>query len=470
MKSITSIKRAFAAALAVIMILLVGCVNDGPEPTDPANLGKKHNLSFVVIDDSNWDKTVTLGNYTYTIHVNLNEDNTLEVVGTCTGEALAQGGGQGGGMGSDGAEADTTPSTEGSDSGEGESNGAESTPTTEAPAPTESTPATEGSDSGEGESQPTESTPATEGGNDSENGEQGNQGGQEGGESTPATTTPPMSDEDKKAQSFTQSGTWVYEKGLGYTITIEGVTTKTNYEKESGRTYFFFEIKHGKDADGNDITTGVIQFAAKDTGFRADLTDDYVRWEDRDAEVTFFAANNTTGGNNSSTRLWILPNGQAASLVYSGTSYTYKMGTWTKADNQNITVSIGGSDYLCAYCDTAGKEGYRVTYNSQLIYSRDDVEYVATDFDGTVVKSLQCAEGDYTLDLTSKGMALLMEVATNSDSKSGSYTEEGGVLTVVMGSDTFVSEGNTITISWTVSSGSDGSGTNETYSRTFNLE
>ena len=467
MKSITSIKRAFAAVLAVIMILLVGCGgNDGPEPTDPANLGKKHNLSFVIIDDGNWDKEVTLGDYTYTIHVNLLEDGKLEVVGTCTGEALAQGGANQGGAGSDGAEAESTPATEGSDSGEGETtDGAESTPATEAPAPTESTPATEGSDSGEGESTPATTAPAaTEGGNDSENGEQGNQGGQEGGESTPATTKPPMSDEDKKAQSFTQSGTWVYEKGLGYTLTINGVTTKTNYEKESGRTYFFFEIKNGE------ASTGLVQFAAKDTGFRADMGEDYTRWEDRDAEVTFFKANNTTGSNNSSTRLWVLPNGQAASLVYSGSSYTYKMGTWTKADNQNITVTIDGSDYLLAYCDTVGKEGYRVTYNSQLMYSRDDVEYVATDFDGAIVKSLKCAEGDYTLDLTSKGVAMLMEVAANSSKTTGTYVEEGGVLSVTMAGSTFVSEGNTITISISITTGDQSSGTTETIERTFTLE
>ena len=458
MKSITSIKRAVAVILAAIMILLVGCgTNEPAGNTDPANNGNSTNLSFAIIDDTNTDKEVTLGNYTYTIHVNLLADGKLEVVGTCTGEALAAGGGDAGGMGSDGAEADSTPATsapagtEGSDSGEGES-----TPATEAPAASE--PAgTEDSNGGE--------TQATEG----ENSEGGEQGGNEGGETTPATTTPPMSDADKAAQNFTQSGTWVYEKGLGYTITIEGVTTKTNYEKESARTYFFFEIKHGKDANGNDITTGLVQFAARDTGFRADMGEDYTRWEDRDAEVTFFAANNTTGGNNSSTRLWVLPNGQAASLVYSGSSYTYKLGTWTKADNGNITVNIDGTDYTCAYCDTAGKEGYRVTYSSQLMYSRDDVEYVNTDFDGAIVKILTCAEGDYTLDLTSKGIALLNDVATGESKSSGTYTEEGDVLTVILGGTTYTSENGTIAISLTISNPDDSSGGGETITRTFNL-
>ena len=392
MKSIISMKRTLAVFLVVCMILLAGCNQTPPVNTDPGNVEKSHNLNFVIVDDTNLDKEITLGDYKYTIAINLKEDGSLEVVGTCTGRVETQAGGQQGGQ-------------------QG------------------------GSGGGQEETEPTD----------------------------PPETIPPLTAAEKEALKFTQTGTWAYEKGYGYTITIGDQTTKTHYDKASARQCFFIELVH------QGVSTGLLEFQAKDTSFRGDMAADYVRWEDREAQIYFYYANTNTGNNPNSTRLWVLPNGQAASLVYSGSSYTYKRGTWTQEANGNVNINIGGSVTTCYYCSETGKEGYRVSYNNQTIYSRTDVEYTLADFDGVVVKSLKCSEGDITLDLTSKGYAVLMQGQTSK--ASGTYTEANGVLTVVVAGQTYVSEGNIIAMNVTISSTNEcGCESQETVNRTFYLD
>ena len=267
------------------------------------------------------------------------------------------------------------------------------------------------------------------------------------GETTGATEAPateaPMTDAEKAAKNFTKTGTWTLEAGYGYTLTIDGYTTKTNWDKASGRHYFYADINH----DG--ASTGLIQFQGKDSGFRNEVAADYEDFEVRDAEVIFTASGTTTTGNASQTNLYLEKDGSANSVVISGSSTTYTRGSWVKNENGSLTVSIGGSDYDVAYCDIAGKEGYRITYSSSTMYctlSGAEIEYTDEDFNGKVIATLQCAEQDYTLELTEKGFAVLKE--NGAVSSTGSYTKDGDVYTVSIAGGIFVSEGNLITISY----------------------
>ena len=293
----------------------------------------------------------------------------------------------------------------------------------------------------------------------------GQQSGSEGGETeeteAPATEAP-LTDAEKAAKNFTKTGTWTYEAGYGYTLTIDGYTTKTNWDKASGRHYFYAEVNH----DG--ASTGLIQFQGKDSTFRNEVAADYEDFEIRDAKIIFTASGNTATGNASQTNLYLEKDGTANSVAVSGSSTTYTRGTWVENANKSITVTIGGSEYVAAYCDVAGKEGYRITYSSSTMYytlSGAEVEYTDEDFNGKVIATLQCAEQDYTLELTEKGFAVLKQ--NGAVDSTGSYTKDGDVYTVSIAGGTFVSEGNTITISYEKQG--DSSNTT-TVSRLFNLD
>ena len=156
-------------------------------------------------------------------------------------------------------------------------------------------------------------------------GQQGGSGQQE--ETQPPETQPPMSDAEKEAANFTKTGSWTLEKGYGYTVTLDGETTKTNYDKASARHIFYVNVKNGNES------AGLVEFQGKDTNFRKELAADYQDFEVRDAEYVFEAY--TIGNNNpNSTHLYLEKDGTANALTYQGSSPTYKRGTWKKnADN-----------------------------------------------------------------------------------------------------------------------------------------
>ena len=82
---------ALGCLLAGSLCVLTGCGPKEDEPGDPDAAV----LNFVATDGTNWDASVTIAQKTYNLSMDLNADKTLELVGTCTGEA--QQGGSGGG-------------------------------------------------------------------------------------------------------------------------------------------------------------------------------------------------------------------------------------------------------------------------------------------------------------------------------------------------------------------------------------
>lgn len=206
---------ALSCVLAGSLCLFAGC-----EPSDdPGEEKDGPVLNFVATDSTNWDASVTFAEKAYNLSMDLNADNTLALVGTCTGEAQQGGGGSGGPGGSD------------SGGSEEEEGGEE-----EGPGGGEEGPGGEGGFPGGGEEGP------------------GGEGGFPGGEGAPfGVTTFAAADEgeaeegdtttDFSAYNFTIKGTWSEEKGWGYTLTMEDASKTVihvNFDKTSGRHYFYY--------------------------------------------------------------------------------------------------------------------------------------------------------------------------------------------------------------------------------------
>ena len=364
-------------------VLLTACGGDTAQPKATDAPAKAANvLTFVAADKTNWDKEITIGDYNYTLAVNLEDGGKLTLVATCTGLPEAGGGESSGGSG------------------------------------------------GNQNAEPTEEPKV-------------------------------LTDAEKAAQNFTQTGTWSYEKGYGYTIEINGYKTKTSYDKPSARQVFYAVITN------NGAPSGLTQFQAKDTGFRSEMAADYADYEERDAQYIFGGTGSTATGNASSTKVYLEKDGVANSIVQSGSSPTYTRGTWKENADKSLTINLSG-EYTADYCDVAGKEGYRLTYNSQTMYSNTAVEYTDADFNGATLKTLQCAEGDYTVELTEKGFAVIYK--NGEKNTTAKYTEDGDNITIVLDGTAYTSADGKIALAIPSSNGNNSSGNNEPDNRTFNLD
>ena len=364
-------------------VLLTACGGDTAQPkvTEAPAKAAAPVLTFVAADKTNWDKEITIGDYAYTLAVNLEDGGKRTLVATCTGVPAAQGNGGSGGSG--------------------------------------------------------------------------------GGNAEPSEEPVVLTDEQKAAQNFTQTGTWTYEKGYGYTVTINGYTTKTSYDKASARQQFYAVITN------NGAPSGLTEFQAKDTAFRSEMAADYQDYEARDALYMFGGTGSTATGNASSTKVYLEKDGVANSIVQSGSSPTYTRGTWTENADKSLSINLSGA-YTADYCDVAGKEGYRLTYNSQTMYSNTAVEYVDADFDGATKITLQCAEGDYTVNLTEKGFAVIYK--NGEKNTTTKYTEDDDNITIVLDGTPYTSADGQIALSIKSSSGNNSSGNNDPDNRTFNLD
>lgn len=284
-------------------------------------------------------------------------------------------------------------------------------------------------------------------------------------ETTEATTQPELTDSEKAALNFTLTGTWTYDTGYGYTVTIGDYTTKTDYDKASARQVFYAQIT------ANGATSDLIQFQGKDTAFRKEIAADYEDFEIRDAAFVFEYVQTSSNNNPNSTHLYLEKDGSANALTYQGSSPTYKRGSWKENADKSLTLTMDGKDYIADYCDVSGKEGYRITYNSDTMYasvSGAEISYTDEDFNGKTVMTLQCAEQDYTVALTEKGFAVVMK--DGQVDSTGKYTEQDGVYTIVLGDDTFVSENGTITLEFADNSQMASSGGGDPETRTFALD
>lgn len=406
---------ALGCALAGSLCLLAGCgPADDPDDTDAPV------LNFVATDSTNWDASVSIAEKAYNLSMDLNADNTLTLLGTCTGEAQ-----QSGGPGDSG----------GSDSGGSEEGGEEETPGG-------------GEDTPGGGGAPfsvTASAPADAGEDE------------EGGETT-----------DFSAYNFTISGTWSEETGWGYTLNMDDASDTVihvNFDKTSGRHYFYYYA--APTIDGTVADETLVRMEAKDSDYRKTLDANYKIYEERTCTYMFRGGQEGGSGNLSSAYIYLMPDGSVVSLSGTSNNRTYSAkGSWEEDKaNHVITMDVNGTACTTdAYCDIAGKEGYRMQYaaassgpgggsSSMTLYASCDPsqftwdQYTTTDFEGEDIFVMESA--DYELRLTEKGYARVVNAGTSTAVFSGTYTTDADgnyVITTQYGTYTSVKNGSTVTM------------------------
>lgn len=431
---------ALSCVLAGSLCLFAGC---GPSD-DPGDDKDGPVLNFVATDSTNWDASVTFAEKAYNLSMDLNADNTLALVGTCTGEAQQGGGGSGGPGGSD------------SGGSEEEEGGEE-----EGPGGGEEGPGGEGGFPGGGEEGP------------------GGEGGFPGGEGAPfGVTTFAAADEgeaeegdtttDFSAYNFTIKGTWSEEKGWGYTLTMEDASKTVihvNFDKTSGRHYFYYYA--APTIDGTAAEETLVRMEAKDSDYRKTLDPNYAIYEERECTYMFRGGQEGGSGNLSSAYIYLMPDGSVISLSGTSNNRSYSAkGSWSEDKaNHVITMDVNGTACTTdAYCDIAGKEGYRMQYtaassgpfggsSAMTLYASCDPskftwdKYTSTDFEGEDI--LVMDGGDYELRLTEKGYARVVKTGTTTASFTGTYTKDAAgnySITTKYGTYTSVKSGSTITM------------------------
>ncbi len=415
---------------------MTGCANQS-NGTSKVTEQKESNyvLSFVAADKTNWDQVVTIGNHTYTIAVNLSDDNSFELKGTCVG--IAEETGQQEGM---------------------------AAPGTGAPDMQETEPVSPG----------TEDSRAADSDTDN-SGEKSAQTEDAGSKST----------EDLTAYDFTINGTWSYEDGWGYTLTFDDgqdTSVTANFDKASSRQYFYYDLAPTVDGEAQEAVQ--VQFQAKDVEFRNEMADDYVIAEERNATYIFEGNGNSQTGNAINIKIYCEEDGTVAVLSQNGSTMTYSGGTWTEdTSTHEFTIDAGGP-ITADYCDISGKEGYRLNYTSTggmgpsttltcylpLAEGITSDDYTDEDFEGTVVKNLTCTEADYTIELTEKGFLKVCSEGTVNETSTYTYNEGADTYSLIIGGQTYNTTKNgdtyTVDVKITVTSMF---GTEE-YERTFTFQ
>ncbi len=403
MKKRTTLSLVLGAVMAVSACGgLVAC--DPADNPDPTPPPADDKLlNFVAVDGTNWDTDVTFDSKKFKLSLDLNKDKTLKLTGTCGGKAQSQGGGPGGPGGGGGFPGP---------GGEGPGG---------APAP-----------AAEGEAE--------------------------------------EDDVDYSVYDFAVNGSWTEEAGWGYTLAFsDSGNTKivANFDKTSGRHYFYYYMTPTIGDKTADET--LVKFEAKDSAYRKTLNANYVTNEERNCVYMFKGGQEGGSGNLNTATVYLLPEGKVAAFSGTSNSITYNgKGTWTE-DKQNhvITGTSGTTAFETdAYCDIAGREGYRMQFSAKsggpgpggstaiTVYASCDTskytwdKYVAADFEGEVIETWAGVDEDgatYELRLTAKNFANIVN-ESGKTLKSAKYTMADGVLTI----GEWVSDGDTINIAWQV--------------------
>ena len=445
-------------------VLLSACGNSSGDSGDKKTSDSeqsKYVLTFVAADKTNWDKEVTFGDYDYTLAVNLEEDNTLKLLGTCVGQAEPEAEAQGGmpDFGKQGSDEDKDgPGQEGQDP-EGQN------PEGQAP---------------EGQN--------PEGQNPEGKAPEGEDSDKKAPEKD-AQEDKAMSESEMDEKDFEIDGTWSYEEGWGYTLVFEDgsdTTITADFDKASSRQYFYYDMV--PDIEGQDVKPVQVQFQAEDRKFRSEMADDYVISEERNAKYYFKGSGKTGMGNATSISVYCEEDGTVAVVSLSGSTTTYSRGTWSEDEaSHQLNLMVGDTDISADYCDVAGKEGYRINYEvsgmggstSVVCYApvaegMKSEDYKAEDFEGAVTHTLTCPEGDYTIELTEKGFLNVYSEGTPVESSVYSYDEAGDVYTMTLGGTEVKTAKNgnayTVTGSFTKSNGMPMGGEAVPDTRTFTFQ
>ena len=191
--------------------------------------------------------------------------------------------------------------------------------------------------------------------------------------------------EDLKQYNWSVTGSLSYEKGYGYKIVFddEGKTeVHTDFDRTEGRHEFYYRVKIGDESQ-------VLKFQAKDPTFKDSMAKDYKKWDERDAQYTFYAK--ATGNNNSVATAYMYlhkTNNEVTVNTPNGADRSLSFGMKWEERNGTIVVKDGDTEYVAdKSVANAEHQGYRLIYNSNTYYCslNPDVKWkkmTIADFEG----------------------------------------------------------------------------------------
>ena len=285
-------------------------------------------------------------------------------------------------------------------------------------------------------------------------------------------------------------GTWSEEEGWGYTVKLNDADKseiKVDYDSLTGRHTFFYYI--APVVDEVQVSDTLIKFMAEDSSYRKKLASDYETYHVHESTYQFYAYA-ADGSRYNRREMYLMPDGSVANYYEEGSEESYDgLGTWSETQDHVITIVSGGITYVSNKYDP--ELGYRFpkaqSDNSGFISITDDyksnqlTDYI---FDGDVVDTIngtgavikqngsdvEPAYADYTLQLTEKGTAKIVD-ASGSELASGTYTGEAGSYTVTIGGGTGTFADNAlgleVTVTTTTKRGPNITTTVKVYSFTF---
>lgn len=253
--------------------------------------------------------------------------------------------------------------------------------------------------------------------------------------------------EELNGYNFKTEGTWAEEIGYGYTLNFakaddipSGAVVHTNFDTITGRHYFYADI--APVINGKRVNAASVQMEAKDSAYMKKLASDYKTYEERTATYMF-----SGGSGRTSVKIYLLPEGKVHMFTESGDSKTVVGGaSWTEDKTaKKITLTVGSDRYTSAYCDIAGKEGYRITYSGADCFTNTSAVYVNEDFEGKTLYEFRgfyestggfpgagTTRNDLTLTLTDKGLAVIRNKSGVTQA-CGEYTKDGENISVDIG-------------------------------------
>ena len=196
--------------------------------------------------------------------------------------------------------------------------------------------------------------------------------------------------------NWSVSGSLSYEKGYGYKIVFndEGKTeVHTDFDRTEGRHEFYYRVTIGDESQ-------VLKFQAKDPTFKDSMAKDYKKWDERDAQYTFYSK--ATGNNNSVATAYMYlhkTNNEVTVNTPNGANRSLSFGMKWEDRNGQIVVKDGETEYIAdKSVANAEHEGYRLVYGGNTYYCSLNPEVkwkklTTADFEGTNIHEFV---GSYT--------------------------------------------------------------------------
>ena len=255
-----------------------------------------------------------------------------------------------------------------------------------------------------------------------------------------ASITLTVKKEDLSQYDWSMTGSCTYEKGYGYKIVFNDESkteVHTDFDKTEGRHEFYYRVTIGEKSE-------VLKFQAKDPTFKDSLAKDYKKWDERDAQYTFYAK--ATGNNNSVATAYMYlhkTNNEVTVNTPSGSERSLNFGMKWEMRGEQIVVKDGDTEYVADKSVNAEHPGYRLVYSGNTYYCSLNPEVkwkkmTISDFEGENIHEFV---GSYTtsgpdggtkevnLNCVEDGKAKLY-LGSSTPSFVGTWTEANNKLTI----------------------------------------